>query len=290
MKTSEKILALLLASAIAGCGGGYGGSDGADGGGTNIGGATAGIGRTGIAVGPISTFGSVVVNGVHFNTDSATFTVNDAAGTQSDLSVGQIVVILGTIDDDGTTGTADSVSFDETVTGPVEAIDVAGNQLVVLGQTVLVSPDTSFDDDFSPASLEGVSVGQIVEVSGQIDADGNIVATRIEPKPVGTQFEVHGTVSNHDATNMRFDINDLDVDYSTAMLDDFPGGQISEDDFVEAKGMTLGPGGELEATEVELENLLPDADDGDSAEVRERLPSPAEADPRGPHLPENERR
>ncbi len=260
MKNSTKIFTLLLVSGLAGCGGGYDGDNGA-----SIGGATAGIGRTGIAVGPVTTFGSVVVNGVHFNTDSAVFSVNDAVGTQGDLRVGQIVVILGTIDDDGTTGTADSVSFDDTVTGPVESIDIAGNQLVVLGQTVLVSPDTSFDDDFSPASLEGVSVGQIVEVSGQIDADGNIVATRIEPKPIGSQFEVHGTVSNHDATNMRFNINDLVVDYSTAMLDDFPNGQISDGDFVEAKGTNLG--GELLASEVELEDLLPDANDGDRVEI-----------------------
>lgn len=269
MKISTKIFTLLLVSGLTGCGGGgsYGGSDDADADGGISGDPIAGIGRTGIAMGPITTFGSVVVNGVHYDTDSAAFTVNDVAGIQSDLSVGQVVRVTGTIDDNGTTGTADSVSFDENVTGPVETIDVAGNQLVVLGQTVLVRPETSFDDDFSPASLDGVGVGQIVEVSGQINADNNIVATRIEPKPVGTQFEVHGTVSNLDATNMRFDINDLVVDFSGAMLDDFPGGQISEDDFVEAKGTTLGPGGELEATEVELENFLPDADDGDRVEI-----------------------
>ncbi len=262
MKTSTKIFTLLLVSGLAGCGGGYDGDNGA-----NLGDATAGIGRTGIAVGPVTTFGSVVVNGVHFNTDSAAFTINDAAGTQGDLSVGQVVTVTGTIDDNGTTGTADSVSFDDVVTGPVESIDLAGSELVVLGQTVLVRPDTSFDDGFTPASLEGVVAGQIVEVSGQIDADDNIVSTRIEPKPAGTQFEVHGTVSNLDTTNMRFNINDLIVDYSSAMLDDFPGGQISEDDFVEAKGTSLGANDELIATEVELEVLLPGANDGDRVEI-----------------------
>ena len=109
-------------------------------------------------------------------------------------------------------------------------------------------------------------MAQIVEVSGQIDANDNIVATRIEPKPAGTQLEVHGTVSNLDTVNMLFNINSLIIDYSAAMLDNFPGGQISEGDFVEVKGTSPGVG-LLSATQVELETLLPDAGDGDRVEI-----------------------
>ena len=228
---------------------------------------SGGIGRNGIAVGPISTFGSIVTNGVRYDTANATFTVNDASGSEADLRVGQIVTVRGTISDDGTTGTADEVIFDDTVKGPVASVDLAANRLVVLGQTVFVSPDTSFDDSFSPASLDGVAVAQIVEVSGQFDANGNIVATRIEPKPAGTQYEVHGTVSNLDTGNMRFNLSALVVDYSAATLDNFTGGQIANGDFVEAKGTTIAAGGELEATQVELEALLPGAEDGDRLEV-----------------------
>ncbi len=268
MKNSTKIFTLLLVSGLAGCGGGYGGGDGGDGSdGSIYDGGTAGIGRTGIAVGPVTTFGSVVVNGVRYDTASAAFTVNDVAGSQNDLSVGQVIIVTGTIDDNGTTGTASEVWFDDNVTGPVVSVDLAGNELVVLGQRVLVSPETSFDDSFTPASLEGVSVAQIVEVSGQFDAFGHIVATRIEPKPAGTQFEVHGAVSNLDAANMGFNINNLVVDYSGAMLNNFPGGQISDGDYVEAKGTSLGAGGELIATQVELETLFPVAGDGDHVEI-----------------------
>jgi len=229
---------------------------------------TGGIGRNGVAVGPIGTFGSIVVNGVHYETDTAVFTINDAPGTQDDLRVGDIVTVRGTIDDNGTTGTADDVTFDDSVKGPVESIDTLASRLVVLGQTVLVRPDTSFDDSFSPASLDGVSVGQIVEVSGQFDANGDIVATRIEPKPAGTQFEVHGTVSNLDDVNLRFNIKTLVVDYSNAVLDNFPNGQISNGDFVEAKGIALDVvTGDLLATSVELEALVPAANDGDHVEI-----------------------
>ena len=226
-----------------------------------------GIGRTGFAYGPITTFGSVVVNGVRYDTSGADFTVNDTAGSQGDLSVGDVVIVKGTVNSDGVTGTADSVSFEDAVTGPVQDVDVALSFMVVLGQTVLISPDTSFDDSFGTASLAGVSVGMIVEVSGQYDANGDIVATRVEPKPAGTQFEVHGQVSGLDEAGMTFQLSNLVVDYGSALLDNFPGGRISNGDFVEAKGNALGAGDELIATRVELEGLLPTAGDGDSGEI-----------------------
>ncbi len=227
-----------------------------------------GISGNGIAIGPVTTFGSIVVNGVRYETGAANFTINDVAGgTQTDLKVGDVVEVIGTINSDGTTGTANSVVFDDSVKGPVESIDLVAGQLIVLGQTVFVSPDTSFDDGFSPASLDGVSVAQIIEVSGQFDANGNIVATRIEPKPVGTQFEVHGSVTALDRVNMTFNLSNLVVDFSAATLDNFPTGQISDGDFVEAKGTMLGTAGELLATKVELETILPGANDGDHLEI-----------------------
>jgi len=261
---------ILIFTGLAACGGGGGG----DGGGSDplqppadnpppVG----GIGRTGIALGPVTTFGSVVVNGVRYDTSSASFTIDDSPGTEDDLEVGDVVLVTGTINDDGTTGTADSVLFDDAVTGPVESVDVTGNLLVVLGQNVRVRAETSFDDDFSPSSLEGIAVDQIVEVSGLIDANGDIVASRIEPKPGGSEFEVHGVVESLDTTAFSLDLGGLTVDYSGATLDDFPGGEISEGDFVEAKGTTIGAGGELVASSVEFESLIPDIDDGDRVEI-----------------------
>lgn len=261
------ICILLLASALSACGGGGGGGDNTVTPPPTNPPPTGGIGRTGIAAGPISTFGSIVVNGVRYETNSATFTINDGAGTEDDLRVGDVVVVKGTIDENGTTGTADEVTFEDAVTGPVDSIDLVGSSLVVMGQSVRVSPDTSFDDSFSPASLDGVTVGQIVEVSGQFDANGDIGATRIEPKPAGTQFEVHGVVALHDAANQEFTLGSLVVDYSMATLDNFPGGQISDGDLVEAKGTTIGGAGELLATSVELETAFPDVAEDDFAEI-----------------------
>jgi len=73
--TGFRNLALTLLLVLAGCGGGGGG-----GGSTppviNPPPPTNGIDRGGIAVGPIDGFGSVIVNGVRFDTSAAAFTVN----------------------------------------------------------------------------------------------------------------------------------------------------------------------------------------------------------------------
>jgi hypothetical protein len=267
MNIRNVFISMALLAGLSGCGGG-GDSGGNDGGSIapsppSVG----GIGRTGIAMGPITTFGSIVVNGVRYETSDATFSQDGADALEADLKVGQIVLVQGTIDDNLTTGSADTVTFDDAVTGPVDSIDVAMNQLVVLGQTVLVRPGTSFDDSIAPASLDGLAVFDIVEVYGFFTATGQIEATRIEKKPAGTQFEVHGTVSNVDSVNTTFTINALTVNYSTALLDNFPGGQINNNDFIEAKGTSVGDAGELLANKVELENVGVTADEGAHVEV-----------------------
>lgn len=264
MKHCKYLLISFLVTALAACGGGGNGGTQP---GSNPPPPVGGIGRTGLAVGPITNFGSVVVNGVRYETGNAVFTVNDSAGTQDDLRVGQVVTIKGTIDNNGTTGTANEVNFDDNVKGPIQSIDLAANQMIVLGQTVLIGAETSFDDNISPRSLDGLNVGDIVEISGQVDAAGNIVATRVELKPAGTPFEVHGIVSGLDTANFRFNINALLVDYSAATLDNFPGGVISDGDFVEAKGTALGGAGELLATRVELETPLQGGAAGDRLEI-----------------------
>jgi hypothetical protein len=267
MKNIKLIILGFIFTVAVGCGSGGGGGD------TPVidppsPPPVGGIGRTGLVQGTISTFGSVVVNGVRYDTSSAVFTVNGLSGSQDDLRVGQVITLEGTIDDNGLDGTADTVNFDDNVKGPIQSIDLALSQIVVLGQTVLIDSETSFDDSISPASIEGLSIDDIVEVSGFVDADRRITATRIELKPAGTEFEVLGVVSNLDTNNFRFNINGLVVDYSDAMLENFPSGEITLGDFVEAKGLALNGNGELDATRVELKNALPDVADGVYVEIQ----------------------
>lgn len=259
MRSANSVGAALLATAVlalGGCGGGE---------------TVAGIDRGGtpgaVSVGAISGFGSVIVNGVVFSTITATIIVDGQVATQADLAVGQVVVVTGEIDANGTTGTADRIVFDDIVEGPIMAIDPAAGTMVVLGQAVRADENTSYDDDISPRSLNGLKLGDIVEISGFVDADGVALATRIELEAAGAEFELTGFIANVDTANFRFEIGGQVVDYSAAMLVNFPSGEPADGDLVEAKGNSVGAGGELLATRVERRQFELPGDDGDDVEL-----------------------
>lgn len=232
-------VATLLTAA---CGGGGGGGNN----------QTAGIDRGGIiAKGAITGFGSVHVNGVRYVTTSTTsYLMDGQPGTEADLQPGQVVRIEGQLDAGGTTGTATRIVFDDEVEGPVQSIDLANASLVVLGRTVRVGAATSFDGTFVPRSLDGVVVGDRVEVSGFVAADGAVDATRIERKTGTSTDEVKGVIANLDSTARHFALGALTVAYATAQLDGFSAGQPANGDDVEVTG-TLDGQGVLQATRIE---------------------------------------
>jgi hypothetical protein len=211
----------------------------------------------------------VIVNGVRFETSSASFTIDGSVGTENELEVGDVVAVRGSLDDNGTTGTADEVVFDDLVEGPIAAgsIDATAGTLIVLGQTVNVTVDTSFDDSIQPPSLAGLGEGDIIEVSGFRSSNGAIQATRIEQKPAGSEFEVTGLVAGLDSVGFSFSINALNVDYSGALVEDFSSGLILNGDLVEAKGSSFGPSGELIATRVEFKGDDFTGEGGDRVEL-----------------------
>lgn len=253
--------ATMVASlALAACGGGGGGSSPPPGGG---GGPppTQGIDGVGVAVGPITGFGSVYVNGVRFDTAGAQVRIDDNPGVESDLQVGQVVTVKGRFNADGATGTAESVSYNDAAEGPVGSVDLAAGTLVVLGQTVRVTAATVFDDRFANPSLAGIAVGSIVEVSGYPNSAGELVATRIEPKAAGGTFELYGVVSGLSGT--RFNVGATVVDFASAQL---PDGSPTNGACVEVKGSSFA-GGVLNASRVEVESCGVTVANGDRGQV-----------------------
>ena len=234
-----------------------------------------------VSKGTVTGFGSIIVNGVTFDTSNATFAIDGMTGAQSDLAIGQVVVVRGELDEDPTTGTANSVTFDDAVEGSIEAIDVAAGTITVLGQTIRIDAATSFDDDIDPATIDGLNVTDFIEVSGFFLADGTISATRIELRAMAGELELTGVVSNLSGTS--FEINGFVIDFSAAMLEDFPGGMPENGQLVEAKGDALGAAGELLATRVEFKGG-DFGEDGDRAEVEgfiTRFNSPTDFDGEG---------
>jgi len=249
-------LAGLVMSLVVACGGGGGGS-------------FAGIDRLGVTTGTITGFGSIIVNGVEYETNGASFNIDDdPAGQLSSLQVGQIVTVRWSSIDEGVTRRADDVYYDDAVEGPIEALSInrATQSFVVLGQTVLVDADTSFASPLF--DLDSLTDGDFVEVSGLLDDSAGplvIRATRIERKAPGGEIEIRGTVTARTATT--FAINGQVVNTVNAVID-APGGTISDGDFVEAKGTALNGSNQLIATRVELEDGEDRiGDDGDDAEV-----------------------
>jgi len=235
---------------------------------------TGGITGTGafVALGTVTGFGSIIVNGIEYETSTATFTIDGSEGFQDDLSVGDIVLVRGTIDDDNiTNGVAESVEFDDNVEGPIEAgsIDTATGFFMVLGQQVIADAFTSYDDSISPASLDGLADDDVVEISGHVKADGSIHATRIEDKLPGGEFEITGTVTEI-LDDTRFKINDLIVDFTDAIsVRNFPGSRLVETgDLVEAKGTYDSATMTLDATSLEFKGDRLAGDDGDHVEVQ----------------------
>lgn len=244
----------LVLGLVVACGGGGGGN-------------FAGIDRLGVTNGTVTGFGSIIVNGVHYEVgNQTTFNIDDSGGGgQDDLRPGQQVTIQWDSLDDGVTRRSQSVSYDDTLEGPIASIDLPGQSMVVLGQVVIVDAATSFDDEISPRDLTGLAVDDVIEISGQIDGNGAIRATRIDFSENTNDFEVRGVVESLDTLTSTFVINGLTVDYSDLIspptLTNGLFVEVEADDFDSVSGSVL-------ATKVEIEDDgISGADDGDDGEV-----------------------
>jgi hypothetical protein len=164
------------------------------------------------------------------------------------------------------TGVAKKIAFDDDVEGPLQAIDRAASRLVVLGQTVQLSAATSFGDSIVPSGIDGLRIGDRLEVSGLASADGAIAATRIERKSGVAGFEVKGVAVQVDTAARRLRVNQLLVDYSAAQLSGFTGGQPASGDLVEANGVLNGSG-VLVATRLERRSSSLPGTTNDKAEL-----------------------
>ncbi len=270
LKICTALMALIAATA---CGGG-GSSEppappppppGTGGGG----GQTLGINGGGrwVTLGTLSTFGSVVVNGVRYGTNGAEILVNGSPATQADLRQGQVVLVEGDVAVGGATGEAVRVVYENALRGRAEQVDLVARTVTLLDQQVLVRPETIFDDDISPGQIESLSVDDDLVVSGFLDSAGRLVATRIDRDPAAGTAEVLGIVSDVDTSQQRFRINGLEVDYSAATVDGFASGAPANGDAAYVRGPTPATGAALAATQVAARPNGAPAEDDDNVDL-----------------------
>ncbi len=224
---------------------------------------TGGIEGTGISVGPITGFGSVIISGKRYAVDArTTILVDDAPATQDDLQVGQIVRAVIKIPTAGGESRAERIEFEADLRGNVESVDLPASSFVVLGQTVRVDGATAFSPDLTNG-LASLTAGLRVEVSGLRDSQDQLRATRVESEGPSGEVELRGTVSGLDVAASRFLIGTQVVSYGAAAL---PDGVPQNGDLVDIEG-SIGAGGTLLATTVERESRRLNGDADDSGDV-----------------------
>lgn len=231
-------LALSALALLAACGGG--GGDGT---------------TEATVVGPISAFGSIVVNGLHLDDSGASISIDDETGTHEQLRLGMVVQVQARIRADGS-GVASQVRYNDCIEGPIVAVNRVQNTLTVMGETVEVDDDTVFDG-VTERDMNAFSIGDVVEVSCLPTADPTRMrASRMERKGTFTDgttaVELTGMVSNLDLALGTCMVGTTAVDLSAIASADRPQGL--------ANGMTVEATGHGYRNGILLADRLRDRD------------------------------
>ena len=142
--------------------------------------------------GPVAGLGSIIVNGVRFETVGAFVHDGDdpygSARYQSMIGLGTTVAVAGSVDEKNAAGSATDIRIVGGLRGKITAIDLQLGTLRVNGQLVKITNTTVFDG--ITTTLAGLAVNNLVEVYGLPQSDGSFVATRIE-----SYRDLYGAVS-----------------------------------------------------------------------------------------------
>ena len=148
-------------------------------------------------------------------------------GSQDDLRVGMVVQVQGSVNADGSTGTASFIRYADDLQGPVSVIDEVATdpdirRLTVLEQTVVISAsDTSYEG----TNFAAIQAGDFVEVSGFYDQNGDLQASYVELKDANDDIEIRGVIEN--LNGFEFIVRDVAVDATSAVsIEGFANGQL----------------------------------------------------------------
>ena len=145
--------------------------------GTSVNGGIGGTGKTptieddGLILGKVGGFGSIVINDQRFDTQNAEFIVDGKEAYITDLQIGMNVGARVNF----TTKLASKVFYQPLVAGPIESTEAMQSTLTILGQSILITPETVLDG-LTPDALQP---DLVIEVSGTRDSNHAIVADYI---------------------------------------------------------------------------------------------------------------
>jgi hypothetical protein len=196
-----------------------------------------------VAVGSVDGFGSIIVNGIRFDIDSASLDLEDIGS----LALGHIVRIDGIIDASGNVGTATAIHAAQELQGTVSAVH-SDATFTVLGQRVAVSGSTVYE---GVSAVSGLVPGDAVQVSGLPSSAGQLLATRIVKRAASAgSLAATGQITSINSAAKAIQIGGLTVSYSASTAIEEPAGAtLQVGAYVRVQG-TLGTSGTLAATKI----------------------------------------
>ncbi len=214
-------------------------------------GAASGQGTV-LVSGPVTGFGSVLVNDLELETGAAQIVIDGQFAVETDLDVGQVIRAVA-VDENGVLR-ALSIEHEENVVGPISSLDVNAGRLSALGQPVIVDAETRFDAALT--GLGDLQLDDVIVVSGLPLPSGEVRATFVGRANAAQEFQVTGSIASVDAASLTFDIAGLTIDYSQALLLQLLTGIPQLNTVVEVRG-TVVVGDTLVAAEVRARTMLP---------------------------------
>lgn len=225
---------------------------------SNTDGSGVGSGGTGVTadaagIGAADGLGSIILNGLRYDTDTATFTIEDA----TELQIGMSARVAGKVDANFTSGVATQVQSAAELRGAASGIDTSAGSFVVMGTVVSIDSATVWAD---ANGLADINLNSIVQVWGLPSAPGALRATRIQIAPTLTDPLVTGTVQNLDPVGKTFTLGQLTINFSSAAFTGMNASSLANGIIVRARGTVAPVAGVLTATTVQGWYAIPVSD------------------------------
>lgn len=242
--------AAVLLSALAGCGGG-----------STVASTGVGTGGTGISVGTVTGFGSVVIEGQAYDSEAPRYFNDDTPGTAQPATAVALGQRLQLVRD----ASGSAALIEPELIGPVQSIAAGNGSFTINGLRVLVHTDPATAPVTFYAGLAGfasLQSGMVVQVDGAfgVDATGQpyLQATRIAQLPTGTQASrLTGVVSGWNAALGSFQLGTVNVQLGNGAQVYPAGSSIRDGELVNVRGDTpVSSNSVMQAAGVRVRTLL----------------------------------
>lgn len=222
--------------------------------------AEGGMGGTGlsekqdvVSYGTISnvTAKEVTVQNTRYKMQDTAIRVNSQTKDSTDLKIGMIARIEGSIEAQQTVAVARQIDINNTISGQITEVR-QDNSIVVLGHVIKFDNNTHYKN---VSSAQNLSTGMQISIMGFVTADGDIRATFVDNEDTGTSQKVSGYIAKLDQDKHSFDLGNLHVDYSSASLSETLLAELRNGTLVEVEGSIDTSSNRFIAHEIEFSHF-----------------------------------